>query len=424
MKIAYKLFGMACSLLALPLSGQTLDACQQAAQANYPLLKRQSLIEQTTALNIDNINKGWLPQVQATAQATLQSETVSLPSALSNMMTQQGYTIKGLRKDQYKLGVDVAQTVYDGGQIKQQKAIAQQQGLVQEVQNEVTMYQVRQRVNALYFGILLVEEKLQLNAELQKLLEANEVQLASMFKGGTASESDYNAIRAERLTAVQSATELQSQRTALRRMLGIFTNLEISTLVKPAPYLAKTESRRPELKLYTQQLELTNLQERTLDLNLRPRLSAFASGFYGYPGYNMYQAMMDGEWTLNGMIGLKLSWNISPLYTRKNDKRKLALQRSAILNDQEIFLFNNKLEQTQQEENMAKYRQLLNEDNSIIDLRSKVRQSSESKLRHGIININDLIKEIHNENTAKLQRSMHELQLLQEMYDLQFTQNN
>lgn len=424
MNITYKLISWAFSLFTLPLSGQTLEACQQAAQTNYPLLKRQALIEQTTALTIDNINKGWLPQIQASAQATLQSESVNLPSALTNMMAQQGYAVKGMRNDQYKVGVDITQMVYDGGQIRQQKAIAAQQGAVQQAQNEVTIYQVRQRINAIYFGILLIEEKLLLNAELQRLLEVNETQLAVMAKGGTAAESDWNALKAERLTAVQQATELQAQRTALRRMLTIFTHLEIGTLVKPEPYLQTTSNNRPELTLYDQQFELTKLQERTLDLNLRPRLSAFASGFYGYPGYDMYKAMIDQKWTLNGIIGLKLSWNIAPLYTRKNDKQKINLQRSAILNDRETFLFNNTLEQTQREENMAKYRQLLAEDNSIIELRSKVRKSSESKLRHGIIDIHGLIKEIHNENTAKLQRSIHELLLLQEMYDMKFIQNN
>ena len=155
-----------------------------------------------------------------------------------------------------------------------------------------------------------------------------------------------------------------------------------------------------------------------------PRLSLFAQGFYGYPGLNMFEDMMRHKWSLNGIVGARLSWNIGSLYTRKNDKAKLDVQRSMFQVQRDNFLFNNNLEQLQENENIARYRKLMEGDEEIITLRSQVRKAAESKLSHGIIDVNDLVREINNENAARVQQSLHEIELLKEVYDLKYTMKN
>ena len=132
-------------LLPLMAQAQTLEECQQAAEQNYPLIRQYGLIEKTTDLTVANIQKGWLPQVSASAQATYQSDVMSWPDQMQSMMKGMGIDLVGLKKDQYRVGIDVQQTVLDGGVIKSQKEIARQQGEVQNAQNEVNMYQVRKR---------------------------------------------------------------------------------------------------------------------------------------------------------------------------------------------------------------------------------------------------------------------------------------
>ena len=403
----------------------TLEQCQQAAQNNYPLIQQRDLIARTTGYTVANIKKGWLPQVSATAQATLQSDVTAWPTEMKGLMNQMGLDLKGLKKDQYRVGIDVNQTIYDGGSITSQAALAREQGRVQEAQNEVNLYTVRMRVNELYFALLLVNEQQKLNNDLQQLLENNEKKLASMFKRGTAAESDYNSVKAERLNAVQQATALAAQQQALRRMLSTLCGIEITDVQKP-PVLetGNNPNNRPELQLIDAQLRLNEAQKKTLDAAIRPKLSLFAQGFYGYPGYNMFNDMMHHKWSLNGMIGARLTWNITPLYTRKNDLEKLKLQRQHVENSRDVFLLNNNLDQIQHGENVLRYRKMMDTDSDIIDLRSKVRHSAESKLAHGIIDVNDLIKEINNENAARVQQSIHETEMLKEIYDLKFATNN
>ena len=413
-------------LLPLLAQGQTLEECQQAAERNYPLISQYGLIEKTTDLTVSNLSKGWLPQVTASAQATYQSDVVAWPDQMQTIYQQMGLDMKGLKKDQYKVGIDVQQMVFDGGAISSQRDIAREQGRVQEAQTEVTMYQVRRRVNEMYFGLLMLDEQIALNNDLQSLLAANEQKLSSMWKRGTASESDYQAVKAERLNVMQQATTLDAQRKAVMRMLSAFCGMEVTHVEKPALIALPSQdvAQRPELKAIDAQLSLANAQERLLNSALMPKLSLFATGFYGYPGYNMFDDMMSHDWSWNGMVGARLSWNLGAFYTHRNDKAKIRLQRDMAETNREVFLFNNRLELIQQNENIEQYRRLMNDDEEIIALRSSVRKAAESKLAHGILDVNDLVKEINAENAARVQQSMHEIKLLKEVYDMKFTTNN
>ena len=403
---------------------QTLDECQRAAEKRYPIIKRYDLIAKTTDLTVKNIQKGWLPQVTTAAQATYQSAVAEWPDHLQSMFQQVGLKMKGLRKDQYKLSIDVQQPIYDGGAISGQRKIASQEGKVQEAENEVNLYQVRRRVNELYFSLLLLDEQIKLNDDVKALLQSSEQKLSAMVKGGTAATSDYENVRAERLGAEQANESLKAQKQMLSRMLSLFCDIEITHLQKPQALDAVVSTNtRPEIRLFDNQLRLSEAQEKALDARLKPHLGLFAQGYYGYPGLNMFEDMMQHKWSLNGLVGVKLSWNIGALYTHKNDKARLRLQREQIENAREVFLFNNSIDEIQQKENINRYQKMMQNDDEIIDLRTHIRKAAESKLAHGIIDVNSLLREINNENAAKAQQAIHEIDMLKEMYNLKFTNN-
>ena len=403
---------------------QTLEECQQAAEKNYPLIKQYGLIAKTTQLTVKNIQKGWLPQVTVSAQATYQSAVTAWPESMQSMYQQMGLNMKGLSKDQYKIGIDLQQTIYDGGAISSQRNLAQQEGKVQEAQTETNLYQVRRRVNEMYFSLLLLNEQIQLNEDVKTLLLSSEKKLSAMVKGGTAATSDLDNVRAERLSVEQQNENLKQQKQMLQRMLSVFCGLEVNDTQKPAPIqIASSVNNRPEMRLYNSQLELTEAKEKALETQLRPKLGLFAQGFYGYPGLNMFEDMMNRKWSLNGIVGIKLSWNVSAFYTHKNDKARLSAQREMIENAREVFLFNNKLEEIQQNENINRYQTMMKSDDEIIVLRTNVRKAAESKLAHGIIDVISLLREINNENAAKTQQSIHEIDMLKEMYNLKYTNN-
>lgn len=413
------------TFMALTGMAQTLEECQQAAERNYPLIKQYDLIAQTTEYTVANIHKSWLPQVTAGAQATLQSDVAAWPEQMRTLLNQMGVDLKGLKKDQYRVGIDLNQTLYDGGSIGSQAAVARAQGDVESAQTAVSLYAIRQRVNEMYFAMLLLDENISLTQAKQELLVASEKKLQSMYKHGTAARSDYDAIRAERLSLEQQLTSLTSRRQAMSRMLSAFCGIEVAAPVKPAVTdVSLAANHRPELTLFDSQLRLADARERQLNTQLMPRINLFASGFYGYPGYNMFEDMMRHRWSLNGLVGVKLNWNIGALYTRKGDKAKVGLLRQMIEANRETFLYNNRMDQIRLDEELALYRELAQQDAEIIDLRTSVRKAAESRMNHGIIDVNDLIKEINNEHAARVTHSTHEIEALKRIYDIKFTMND
>ena len=419
-----KIISFALIMMATAIQAQTLEECQLAAEKNYPMIKQYDLISQTTQLTVRNIQKGWLPQIAIAAQATYQSDVTSWPESMKGTFQQLGINMKGLSKDQYKVGIDLQQTIYDGGTISSLRSVARQEEKVQKAQVETNLYQVRKRVNEMYFSLLLLNEQIKLNDDVKALLLSSEKKLANMLKGGTIATSDFENIRAERLSVEQQNESLKSQQQMLQHLLSTFCGIKVSNVQKPAPFETTiSTNKRPEMLLFDYQLQLSSIKEKALNSQVRPKLGIFAQGFYGYPGLNMFEDMMNRKWSLNGMVGVKLSWNVGALYSLKNDKAKLRLQREMTENAREIFLFNNQLEEIQQNENIKRYNTMKQADDEIIMLRTNIRKSAESKLSHGIIDINNLLREINNENAAKIQQTIHDIEMLKEMYNLKYTNN-
>ena len=411
-------------ILASTTTAQTLEECQKAAEKNYPLIKQYGLIAQTTELTVSNIQKEWLPKIAVSAQATYQSNVVAWPERIQSIYQQMGLAMKGLKKDQYKMAIDLQQTLYDGGTIASKQAIARQEAKVQEAENQTKLYQVHHRVNEMYFALLLLNEQIKLNNNVKSLLLANENKLAAMVKSGTAATSDLDNVKAERLSAEQQYTSLKAEQQMLQHILTTFCGIKVENVQKPMPISTDTlTNNRPELQLFNSKLKLSEAQEKALNTRLHPTLALFAQGYYGYPGMNMFNDMMEHKWRLNGIVGVKLSWNVGALYTRKNDKARLRLQRELIENERKVFLFNNSMEQIRQNSNINRFKTMMQTDKEIIALRTNVRKAAESKLLHGIIDVNSLLREINNENAAKVQWAIHEIDMLKEMYNLKYTNN-
>lgn len=262
---------------------------------------------------------------------------------------------------------------------------------------------------------------------MQDLLQSNCDKLANMHKNGVAMESDVNTMKAEYLKAKQQMTELESSKKSFQQMLGIFTGKPANTfdkLIMPTASVPSTlDNHRPELNLFDAQISQNTARLKQLNSSIMPRLSLFAQGYYGYTGYDMFNDMFDHDFTLNGIIGVKLTWNISKLYTHKNEKTKISLANQQIENAREVFLFNNNLLSVQESDDIDRYRKLVIEDDEIIALRTSVRQSSEAKLEHGVIDVNNLLQDINRENQAKIEQSSHEIEMVKHIYELKHTIN-
>lgn len=398
----------------------TLDECQTKAKANYPLVKQYDLIEQTAQYNISNANKGYLPQLTLSAKGTYQSQVTKLPITIPNV------TIPGLSKDQYQAVVEANQVIWDGGAISAQKKITNANTEVEKQRLEVDLYALNERVNQLYFGILLLSEQLLQNDILQNELQTNYNRIASYKQNGVANQSDLDALKVEQINAQQRETELKSTQKSYFIMLSAFTGLTLDAkteLIKPEINLAllnTTVNHRPEIGLFDAQNKLFESQKELLNAGNRPKIGAFVQGGYGKPGLNMLTNAFSDFY----MGGIRLSWNLSGFYTQKNNLNKIEISKKTMDVQKETFLFNSDLKTKQQQTEIEKLQSTLASDDEIIRLRGNIKKSATTKVDNGTLSVTDLIREINAEDQAKQLKSLHEIQLIMNVYQLKNNINN
>lgn len=416
-------------LLVVPiarLSAQSLDECRRLAREHYPEIRQYDLISQTEQYDLSNAARAWIPQVALSGQATWQSDVVAFPDALSGMLSQQGVSIPGMRKDQYKIAVDVSQTIWDGGQSKAARAIAEAEAAEQRSRVDVNLYDLQSRVDNLYFGILLLDERVAQTEAMIGLLESNLARMRAYCKNGVAMQADADAIEAELLTSRQTLGQIVTSRASYRRMLELFIGRPLDSEVLERPAVSEVASRtsaRPELALFDAENAKLDAQRKAVKSLLTPRFSAFAQGYYGYPGLDMFKSMASSDWRLNAVVGVRMSWNIGAFYTKRNNLGKIDAAARQIDVQRDVFLFNTRMQTTQDDGEIARLRNAVADDDRIVRLRRSVRMAAESKLENGIIDATDLLRKITDETAAALGRSTHEIELLQAIYRLKHTLN-
>lgn len=416
-----------CLLAGLSAGAQvTLDECRRLAREHYPEIRQYDLVRRTEEYTLSNARRAWLPQLSFAAQATWQTEVPSFPNALAGMLAQQGIDMPGMSKDQYKAALELNQTLWDGGKSEADKRIARAEAAEQARSADVDLYALQGRVDNLFFGILLLDERIAQTQLTLDLLRSNLEKVRALQRNGVAMQSDADAVEAELLTVNQQLTQVAASRDSYRRMLEIFTGRPLGgeQLERPdASEPRSMESSRPELALFDATADKLTAQERLVKAATRPHFGLFAQGYYGYPGMDYFQSMMSPDWSWNAMAGVKMSWNFGAYYTRKNSLAKLRTAKEQVEMQREIFLFNTRLQTAEESGDIARLRKALADDDRIVALRRSVREAAESKLRNGVIDTDDLLRKITDEAAAATARSAREIELLKTIYELKHTIN-
>ena len=404
----------------------SVERCKEMAREHYPLIRRYGLIEQSRDYTLSNAARAWLPQVTLSGQATLQSDVVSWPEEFESMLAMQGLDMPGIRCDQYKVQIDVQQTLWDGGKSRTDRAIAEGEAAQERMSTEVELYAVDSRVEDIYFGILLMQEQQRQIGEMMQRLQTNLDQVNALVENGMAMQADADAVEVQLLTQRQSLGQVEARLQSFRRILGLFIGEELGEVPLPMPVAEEPvgyDSERPELQLMDAQMALLQAREQMVDVSLAPRVALFAQGYYGYPGLNMFENMVSHRWTLNGIVGVRMNWNISSLYTSKTSRRQLQNARDNVMLQREVFAFNSRLQAEQESAEVRRIREAIADDDRIVALRSRVREAAEVRLQEGMIDTHDLLGKISDETSAKIARSTHQIELVKAIYDLKHTLN-
>ncbi|MDR1226425.1 MAG: TolC family protein [Prevotellaceae bacterium] len=408
---------LCCSLIlstAIAQQQLTVDDCYALARENYPLTQQRGLIEKSRDYSLENAVKGYLPQLNIVGMATYQSDVVSLPIP-DNL----GIDIPALSKDQYKIYGEVSQTIYDGGNVRLQRKATKTAALVQEQSLEVNLYALRDRVGQLFFGILLFDRQLEQNALRKQDLENGLKTMRAAEDNGTALHSDADEVQVELLNAGQQEVELNAARNAYAEMLSLVIGRAVTDSVillpsdKQAPSMQKANVNRPEMRLYDLQKQNLDVQKSQLNMLNTPKLSLFLQGGYGKPGLNM----LSNDFEFYYIGGVRFSWNIPGLYTLGKEKKNIGLQQQMLDAQRETFVFNTELQVSQQHHEVQKLQELINNDSEIVQLRTSIKNTAKVQLDNGVMTSHDYIARVNAENQARQALAIHEINLMQTLYN-------
>jgi len=394
-------------VVAQELKRMSLQQAYDLAQKNYPVIKQRDLVRKTADLSIENISKGFLPQVNINGQATWQSDVTTVKGSAIP-----GLNIQSPDKDQYKVTADVSQLLYDGGSLREEKLSRRLNADVEVQRVEVELHSLKERINQLYFGILYIDEQLkQVNLVSQDLATGIKT-VEAQVNNGVAFKSNLNLLKAEELKNRQRAIELKASRKGLVETLGLFVAQPLAediVLVTPnamAPTTAEIE--RPELKLFDRQIKMLDQQNNLIRSKLLPKASLFVQGGFGKPGLNM----LDNELKFFYIGGVRLNWSLTGLYTQKREKELVKVNQQLVDVQKETFLLNTNSQLKQQQSEIDKWQQLVATDNEIIQLRRSVTDAAKAQLENGVITANDYLREVDAEDQARQTKIAHQVQLL------------
>jgi outer membrane protein TolC len=393
----------------------TLEEVHAKARERYPLIKQKDLIRQTKDITIENLNKGFLPQLSVSGQATYQSEvtTVKIPVP--------GVTIDPLSKDQYKIVADINQMIYDGGMLKQQRTIQQLNADVEEQKVEVELYKLEERISQLYLSVLYIDEQLKQTQLIREDLLTGTKKIEAQVNNGVAFKSNLNLLKAELLKIDQRVIELNATKTGLLDVLSLFTGETYSAstnFTKPTIAPANDENiLRPELNLFQKQQQLLGGQSNMINAKNLPKTSFFFQGGYGRPGLNF----LENKFAAYYVTGIRFNWAFGGLYTAKKERELIGINQQIIAVQKDVFLLNTNTQLKQQQSEINKINQLIAKDQEIIELRLKVKEAAKAQLENGVITANDYLREVNAEDQARQMLIVHQLQFIQAQINYQTT---
>jgi len=399
----------------------TLDTCYALARQQYPLIKQLDLIAKTKDYNVSNASRGYLPQVNFNGQGTYQSAVTQIP--LDFKFGGITISIPTLSKEQFNMHGELDQTIYDGGMIKQQKQLQEANADIQTQNVGVELYALKDRIDQIFFGALLIDAQLKQNNVTQRDLQNNIDKMQANVTNGTALESNLEELQAELMQQQQNEITLRASRKAYMDMLSLFINRQLTdsaALMSPGNVKVSDSIRRPELAFYDAQKKNDDVQDKLLNVGNRPKFSYFFQGGYALPGLNAFD--IDPAWYY--ITGFRLSWSLDGFYTLKNQRQLLNIDRQGIDIQKQDFILNTRINLKQQSADMIKLEQLINKDNDIINKRTAVKNSAKVQMDNGTMTVHDYISELDAEDEAKQSLLLHEVQLLMDEYNYQNTSGN
>ena len=406
----------------------TLDECVAFARSNYPTIKKLEIIRITENCDFTNASSSWLPSVRLGICAGWTNRNPDINELYSNTkdaalkeyyrkMFEDDWNVLSPIPWEYNGILEVSQNIYDGGMSSALKGEARAKAELQELEVSSTLEVVEKKVEELYFSILLLtDRKKQMDVQME-VLERNKKKLSDLERSGNGSVLSIKMIQAEIISLNQQENILIGNLAAYKQSLSLFVGKDISNMELEMPRIPNDDSKNiydtPAMKMIDSRINMAKASMKTLDASLKPQIALVGEMAYGYPGRSIFKSVVSHNPELNLALGIKMSWNLTPFYTRKNNALKLQNQIRLLNIERESLLLNTRIENTSLNMQIAEMKNTLRQDEELLALRKEIRQIEEARLENGIIDTSSFLDKVSEETKATLAKSIHSIELLQ-----------
>jgi len=391
----------------------TLKECYEKAMTANALAGEKDAYSKISGLKDDNLSKGWLPTLDANGSILYNSSVIDFSSTLGSLpIPGIASAIKPLPHDQYKVTVEINQTIYDGGAIKGARDLEKTELSVNEKQTETDLYKLRGQINSFYFNLLLIARQKELLNNFLGIITRRISSMQSALNNGVIIKSDIDVLSAEKIKLEQQLSENDIRKVALLKVLSDITGSEIDAsteFILPSLSAELTnELSRPELQLFDLRKEQLNASIKLIDAKRMPKAFGFATLGYGNPpGSNFFKDQFAPYY----LLGAGIKWNIFDWNKSKNERQVITIQEGMIDSRKTDMTDNLKrlLESKNAEINSLKG--LIETDSGLIALRKRITASAESQYQNGTITATEYLNELNSEHQAMINFEIHKINL-------------
>ena len=413
----------------------SIEKCQQWAMENYPAIKQHDLLDKAREYTLSNISRVYRPEFSLSGVASWQSERMKLdlkmPKTVNVSMDLNGpvsipvsipeMSIPVSDQDRYNVSLMLKHALWTGGRVKAGKQVAESEIDMMHAGLDAQLYEIKDKVKELYFGLLTIEGKEKQLDCADEILDSLHVRAEAALKDGVIYETDLDVIEVERIKYRQLRLELEAKREACLGVLSMLIHRPLSKeteLQVPEEVILESDKiERPELKYLDSKIDRLEADLKMQNAENMPKLGLFATGGYGKSGLNTF----DKEFKPYFIGGIMLSWNFGKLNTLKNDRKLKRVQQESVRIEQESFIFNTKMEMLMQDAEIKKMRNLVKEDEKVLRLRESIRQASEVKYANGVYTISELISDVNYALIAQQEKLLREIELKMMIYSKKIT---
>lgn len=387
----------------------SLNECYNRVYEKYPNAYQKTLYESTSSLKLNNLDVNYLPQISFKGQATYQSDVPGITLPIPTIKIPQ------TSKDRYQVLLDVKQMIYDGGTTSAQKDVEASQLYSDKQKVEVELYGLRQRVNDLYFSVLLLQERKNINQVYYNDIQSKIKEMSSRVENGAIPKSNIYILQAQLMQIEEDLESIEADRISSLKMLSDLMEKDIAKdVVLKLPQPAEnnyqlTPGDRPEYRLFQYQSNQFDALKNSVKTRDLPKLNIFGQAGYGRPGLNILDNSFQSFYT----VGLNVTWNPINWNSNKNEMQIYDVNKNMIAKQKETFDKNLIVSLEKYKTDIQKYESLLKKDEELLAIRDKIVESTASQLTNGTITSTVYITELNNKNQVLLTYKTHLIQLSQ-----------